>query len=391
MAALNFLGLWIYRLVRNMGVSPQCYSPQTVIWKFNRHRFSLLLTGALIISALLQVLVYIKFGGIVSYIETAADANFGAEAFSGMGPLFMFSESFPILAMIRFVAYAQKKQSWQTVSVLVTVLILFIILRLFFGGLRGSRSNTIWAIFWAVGMIHFWIRPISKKAIALGLAGLVLFMYIYGFFKSGGLEGLKTAFESQDARVNMEQTSGRSWKSLLLQDLGRSDIQAFLLYRLTKPDSDYEYALGRTYWAATTTLIPGAIFPNRPLSKSKEGTDAQYGMNSYTPGKFESSKVYGLAGEAMLNFGPLAIPLSFIVLGFVVGYVRRCSFTWHPLDTRSLLLPFLANFCFVVLVSDLDNDIFFLFKQGAFPFFIILLSSKSYVYPLAGRQIARDT
>jgi hypothetical protein len=385
MAMLNFLGLWVYRLVRSIGNPPQLRSAVApTIWKLNWKQFPIILCSALLLSAILQIFVYAKFGGILSYIATATDVSgSGGEAFSGMGPLFMISESFPILAMIGFVAYARKRPKWQTVAVLVLVVIAFVILRLFFGGLRGSRSNTIWALFWAVGMIHFWIRPLSRKAIALGLVGLILFMYVYGFFKSGGLEGVKTAFESYESHISTNE-SGRSWKSLLLQDLGRSDIQAFMLYRLSQPDSDYQYALGRTYGAALTMLIPSALLPNKPPSKTQEGTDLQYGMYSYVPGLLESSKVYGLAGEAMLNFGPWAVPISFAALGLSVGLVRRWLYTWHISDTRILLLPFLVNFCFVVLISDLDNDLFFLFKQGCFPFFVILVSSKSFrlsLYP----------
>ena len=36
----------------------------------------------------------------------------------------------------------------------------------------------------------------------------------------------------------------------------------------------------------------------------------------------------------------------------------------------------LTNFCFVVLVSDLDKDIFFLFKNSGFPTLLIWLSSQ---------------
>lgn len=399
MASLNFLGLLVYRFFRNLGSSanPKTYlSNQQVkqeIWKLNNRRFPTILCSALFLAAGLQLLVYIRFGGIMSYIASATDlTGVGKEAFSGMGLLFMLSESFPILAMMGFAAYAHNDKKLQTLPVLLLVLVIFLGLQFLFGGLRGSRSNTIWAMFWAVGIIHLWIRPISKKAIALGLVGLVLFMYFYGFFKAGGLDGVRTAFESEEARVSLEETSGRSWEVLLLQDLGRSDIQSFLLYRLMRSDSDYEYAWGRTYLAATTTLVPSFFLPNKPPNKSKEGTDAQYGMESYVPGRRVSSKVYGLAGEAMLNFGPVAVPLVFVMLGLVVRHVRRWMLSWHPLDTRSLFLPMLVNFCFVVLVSDLDNDIFFLFKQGAFPFTVILLSSKAhymsnfYSKPASGQQ-----
>ena len=59
-------------------------------------------------SAVLQLLVYQKFGGISNYIEAATrEANREGEGeFAGSGIVFLFSESFPILAMMGFAAYA---------------------------------------------------------------------------------------------------------------------------------------------------------------------------------------------------------------------------------------------------------------------------------------------
>jgi hypothetical protein len=420
MAILNFLGLWVYRFSRNIAAKPSenqskftsCtrlnrpeaelpnspsqaqpgnensgllslvqngakgQSKQTV-WKLDRRRFIPILCFALMLSAVLQLSVYQKFGGIGGYIEAATRAaRREGNEFQGMGIVVLFSECFPILSMMGFAAYAQKNKRRQTWIVLIVVLLIFLVLQMLFGGLRGSRSNTIWALFWVAGIIHFWIRSIHKKHIAIALVFLVFFMYLYGFFKTGGLEGISTALEGQEARASLEQKSGRSWQGLVLQDLGRSDIQAFLLYRLTRPDSDYQYAWGRSYLSALTMLIPSAIMPNKPASKIKDGTEAQFGTGSYHPELWASSKVYGLAGETMLNFGPYLIPFSFIFLGIVVGRVRRLLWQLEPADTRLILLPFLVNLCFVILVSDLDNDIFFIMKNGGMPFMVLWLSCK---------------
>lgn len=256
----------------------------------------------------------------------------------------------------------------------------FLVLQMFFGGLRGSRSNTIWALFWGLGIIHFWLRPVTKKEIAFGLVFLMFFMYIYGFFKNGGIEGVQQALQEDTSAA--EEKSGRTWKGMLLGDLGRTDVQAFVLYRMMRHNSDYQYAWGRTYFAATTIMIPGAILPNKQPNKSMEGTNVMSGMGSYNPqepGKWIASKVYGLAGEVMLNFGPLPVPLAFIVFGVMVGRVKRCLVTWDSADIRLLLLPVMVNLCFVVLVSDLDNDIFFLLKNAGFPILLICLIHKKIV------------
>ncbi|MDJ0617723.1 MAG: hypothetical protein QNJ63_13445 [Calothrix sp. MO_192.B10] len=381
MAILNFLGILVYRFSRNLISQPKKNKSKQIIWKIEPKRFFPIVCVALILAAILQLMVYQKFGGLENYIAAATRAarREGENEFQGMGIVFLLSESFPILSMMAFAVYAKTKKWLQTNTALIIALIIFLGLQLIFGGLRGSRSNTIWALFWAVGIIHFWLRQINKKQIAIGLVFLVLFMYLYGFFKTGGLEGLNTALEGQEARTTLQEESGRSWESLALQDLGRSDVQAFLLYRLMDPNSDYEYAWGRTYLPALTMFVPSAIMPEKPAEKMKEGTEIQFGKGTYHPQLWSSSKVYGLAGETMLNFGPYAVPFSFIVLGIVVGYVRRWLVNWSVGDNRLLLLPMLVNFCFIVLVADTDNYIFFILKNSGMAILVIFLSCKRIV------------
>ena len=92
-----------------------------------------------------------------------------------------------------------------------------------------------------------------------GFGFLVLFMYLYGFYKDLGGEAL-TAFEEG----SLNEKSGRSFQGMLLGDLGRADVHAFLLHRLCKRDSDYRYAWGRTYLGSIALLVPASIWPDRP-------------------------------------------------------------------------------------------------------------------------------
>jgi hypothetical protein len=382
MAILNFMGLCIYRIARNTGTIPTKNQFKTkTVWTINQKLFPPILIAALLLSAVLQVFTYQKFGGVMNYISAATSKEAeDASQFKGMGILFIVSESFPILAMMGFVVYAQKYKRLRTLTILIGVLMVFLVLQMFFGGLKGSRSTTIWALFWALGIIHFWLRSVTKKEIAFGLVFMIFFLHTYSFFKHGGIEGFQQALQGNTSAA--EEKPGTSLQGMLLGDLGRSEVQAFVLYRIVRPNSDYEYAWGRTYFAATTILIPGSILPNKPQNKSMEGTNAMFGMGSYNPeepGRWVASKVYGLAGEAMLNFGPLAVPFAFIVLGIVVGRVKRCLLIWDTSDVRLLLLPMMVNFCFVVLVGDFDNQIFFLIKSSGFPVLVLWLSSKNIV------------
>jgi hypothetical protein len=374
MAILNCLGLIIYRMSRETFFqhSMRKKARQTV-WQLDQKRLTPILLLSLVITAGLQILVYRQYGGLSGYVA-AYEAR--EEAFEGMGWFFMLSESFPILAMMGFAFYGRNNMLVRTWPVLAVVLVVFLLLQMLFGGLRGSRSNTVWALFWAVGIIHFWIRPVPRKLIYAGVIFLVLFMYLYGFYKGVGSQALY-AFEGAEARVELAEETGRSLESTVLGDLGRSDVQALLLHNLVMAVSDYEYAWGRTYLGAVALLIPRALWPERPPTKVKEGTEAQYGMGWYVPDtRLKSSRVYGLAGEAMLNFSPVAVPFTFVLLGLSVGYVRRLLFDSPPFDARLFLFPFCVNFCFALLTSDSDNLLFFSIKNAAVAFLVIGLSSR---------------
>jgi hypothetical protein len=369
MAALNVVGLVCYRFGLKLSGRR---SGQGSVWTLDRRRLWPLLVGALLITGALQAYVYMSFGGLGGFIQAYTN-RYEEQAFEGMGWVFMLAESFPILALIGYAAFAQRRPWAKTWLVLLCVIAIFIVLKIFFGGLRGSRSNTVWGLFWAVGIIHFWIRAVPRRMILAGLPLLLIFMYGYGLYKGAGADVLR-ALEGRQERLELEARTSRGVQTALLADLGRSDVQAYLLYQLARSDSDYELGWGRTYVGALAILVPRWLLPDRPQTKVKEGTDLQHGVGTYSQGRV-SSRVYGLAGEAMLNFGALAVPVAFLLWGFVVGEVKRRLLLLHPLDVRWLLVPLVINLCFVTLVGDSDNIVFFLLKNAIVPFGVLFLCS----------------
>jgi hypothetical protein len=381
MALFNIVCILVYRWARRffgaaIAVSTQPMSHRRFIPK----RIFWLLGGGMALSLVLQILVYRQFGGIAAYAEAATNLDPDVpDAFKGFGMVFLFSESFPILAMIAYTIVAQRHPRLRQWSSLIIVLVVFVGLQLFFGGLRASRANTIWALFWVVGIIHFWIRPITRRQVTIGVVCLVLFMYLYGFFKGGGFAGVQRAFQGSQERAALEQEVNRDLPGLLLGDLGRSEVQAYTLYRLMRPESDYEYVWGGTYLAGMSILLPSAVLPEKPLySKERQSTELLYGKGTYGAGRWHSSKIHALAGEVMINFGPWTAPIPFIALGALVAWVGCCYRAWQNGDVRQLLLPVMVNLCFVVLVSDMDNIVFFMFKNCGLPTAIVLIGSRGY-------------
>jgi hypothetical protein len=158
-------------------------------------------------------------------------------------------------------------------------------------------------------------------------------------------------------------------------DLERSDLQAYLLFRLSQPGSNVELAYGRTYVEGALDFIPYEIFHYRLPGKLKYGTNVVFGADTYSPGRAASTKIYGLAGETMLNFGVYSAPFGFILLAAAVGYARAIGGRLSAADSRWYFVPILSIACVVFVSSDLDNVIFILLQHALVPFVVIRLCS----------------
>jgi hypothetical protein len=390
MGALNLLGLLIYRRARRFFMERWGDKPFRTTWTVNVKRAYPALGTLLLIAATVQVMMYARFGGMAGLAEThSAYALKRTDAFDNSGLFFAVGESAPILMMFAIAVFfklRKKRPAWFTLGGVVLVLAAMVV---YFGGLRGSRSTVLEALFWGVCIVHLYVRPLPRISVFAGLGLAFFFMFAYNTYKHGGTLGVATAMDSSVSTSSA--LKGSQAEIILLDDLSREDIQAFELYRLS--GDDYQYAFGRTYWGALATMVPRAFWPSRPDGKIKEGTEIQSGMGSYIPLVYSSSRVYGLAGEAILNFGPAAVPLSFIAMAFVVVLVRRFVSQLPSFDTRLLMVPFMLYMCLVVIVGDSDNVVFGLGKEGAIPALAMVMISdrRRQRAPAMGRRfIPRD-
>lgn len=368
MAALNAIGLAAYRVTSRPTRREYGARHPRSGWKLSRNRFMLVAAFVLTLTCVAQIGVYASFGGIGGYIDTY---RAHPETFQGSGWFFIISESFPLIALMTFLVYVRRRgnivwNNWHTIGALLA----FFVVQLLFGGLRGSRSNTVWALIWALGMIHFWMRPIRRGLVYVGVVFVIGFIYLYGFYKE------YHGAASVTATLKVAKKRDRSLAAAVLGDLGRSDIQAFVLYRLLATDSDYELEWGRTYLGTAALLVPRSVWPDRPPTAVKAGTEIQHYGGSYAPEQFESSRVYGLAGETMLNFGPLMVPVMFLLLGLVVRRVREFPVTAVPFDSRLLITPFLAEICIWLVIGDSAPILWSIVKQGLMPTAVIFAASR---------------
>ena len=361
MALINAGGLILYLASRRIFPVRR---PRTA-WVVRAPSFFTAISIALPIAFSLQVYIFVKFGGITGFMRAFTERD--TAAFSGMGYVFLLAETFPVFLAIAVLVWKRdflKRSPWIFLFLLVVA---FFFLKLICGGLRGSRTITVFGLFWVVGAIHVWVRPVSRRFLAVGVLFIVAFMYLYGFYKDVGLRAFEAVNDTSKIG-RLEDNSGRTMYEVLLSDLARTEIQATLLHQVVT--GDYQFGWGKTYLEDCAFFIPHALWPDRPEGKVTAGTEALFGRGSYDPVVHRATYIYGLAGEAMLNYPPVFAPLAFILLAFVVSRLRSFLVADKD-DLRLLLIPVFAYGSVLLMGSDLDNLLFASLSIAVAPLILI--------------------
>src|ERR1700722_18294802 len=298
MAALNAVSLLAYRMAQNYAFNWTTRSPAK--WEIDKKRFHFFFFLALACSVAGVYAFFSVLNGIPGMVKSFEE---NLQAYTGKGWLLVFAWPLSVLCFIIliYVWTNREVRLRRPASIGIFLVCAFGISQFILMGWYGSRQATIWAMFWMAGIIHYRVDRLSRKVVAAGLIFLVAFMYFYGFYKEQGRTGFGV-LQSPSAWV---QPAGyqRDIKLLLLDDLARADVNAYMLYNLIKFPKDYDYRWCLTYIGSPSFLVPRFLWPNRPNYKVDAGTEATLGKSS----SYDSMRVYGLTGEALLNFGPWGV------------------------------------------------------------------------------------
>ncbi len=387
MALINLVSVFLYRAARRASSRIGRHGDRRVglqkhisVWVGDR--LSVAIAVGVLVSLVANVAIWLEFGGLSGYV---AAFETGAVSFVGKGWLFSLSEPLPILVGLWVVAkrWAVEETPVRTLSgaAFAALLAAPVMAVAFTGILRGSRSIPVITVAWVVGLYHVGVRRVSPRFLVWSGVLVLVMMYVVGFYKASGLEGLRIALGGAQAREQLSTETNRTPTAILLGDLGRADVQAQVLYAV----ADYslgDYALGSTYVGdAASVLLPDSVWPGRPEGKSGPGTRALYG-DYLSSGSFKASNIYGLGGEALLNFGVVGPPLAFAVLGLVVGRFSRWGSRLQRGDPRLLLLPFAVLCCVLLFLNDFDNVVRWVFGFGTLPIVVVLAGSRRLSRPL---------
>lgn len=324
------------------------------------------------ISFACQIIVYAKLGGISGFISTY-ETRSEDQGFAGFGLLFIISEFFPIALIFLFYIKALYNPVLRKgKSIMIFLLVLFVACMLF-GGLRGSRSNTILTMLHACMVIHYFIRKFQVKEMVIGVVMLISFMYVYKFYKQGGSEAVSQYTEGT-LDVSEDKYNFNVFE-MLLTDFARGDIQPYMVYRYQ--NSNYKPKMGATYIGGLLHYIPG-VDKDALTTKKTAATELLYDYDGKAMG-FYTTRIFGLLGEYILNFGYYTAFLIFLPLAFFMARLDKWVYSLTATDVRNFIVPLWILFIVFLFSADLDNVIFFYMKRMLLVIVMLWLVSGKFI------------
>ncbi len=295
---------------------------------------------------------------------------------------FVFAEAFPVLLYMFIIIKNKFYNNTQcSKSAFYLRLLFFIILAFIFTGLRGSRSNFLFTVLWILMIGHIFEYKISKRLVFIIAIPALVFNFYYGIYKQIGLDVFQVFTGERTIEEISEQYPHRSVPSYLIGTFSRTRLHAFMLYRYHEYPERYSLGYGETYVGDTLRVLLPERFQPDLADKRDKGTELLYGAGDYqTYGPERSTRIYGIYGEALLNFGIIGIFAVFTLWGGVVAILTNI----YKSAVRSkylfvLFLPLVVRLVSMMYLYDWGNIVFQLIKNGLFPFmFLLFISYKHY-------------
>lgn len=307
------------------------------------------------------VFVSVAYGIYTIYLSASVlkDVN-GQLQFSGSIYQYLIIESGPLafcwLVTLYFLSRGRRPEPFEALAI--GAVQIFLILAL--SSSRGSRVAIISQLLICAQIYNFYVFRFRLRHYLVGGIALAAFLQVYAYYKYGGINVLNDYVSGRSSSATVERYNNPV--TFVVGDIGRADIQAPLITRYMAGAFTPNY-FGETYLSGMSLLLPKDLRPDFLRPKIQIGADAQLDRGGlaqdYTgvvlmDGNFVSSRIYGLLGEALLNFGWIGPPFAFLLFGILsrAALLRATNFqTWD----RLLTTPFFAALPIYMLFYDFDN------------------------------------
>lgn len=366
LSMIYFYGIMVLSIVDSFPVKKKIYRNK---WKFKKNALSVIIL-CLLVSFAAQTIFYVKVGGLFNYMKSFTYKNEIINPLKGQGIYFIVSELFPYLYILYFYIknYCRKTSGFK-----VFLFLFFLMLScLYFGGLRGSRSNTIYVMLHAFVLIHFTIyRFKNTHFFTIGLL-FVCFMTIGKIYKDHGI----SMFE--DSRIERIDSELSPVEEIIVNDLTRYGIMSYELF-MFQENKFYQNKYGETYLYGTLIFVPFGRVIQKSLNikgRTSAASELQYDFDGYQRSTFrQNSRIFGFIGEAMLNFGIYSFFLSFIILFLILRLIIFYIDGIKNDDIRMYIIAFIPMFIILLINSDFNNVLLTLVKRILPMFFVLRIVS----------------
>lgn len=294
--------------------------------------FALLSLGAL-------AFIYVKLGGYAriaelygARVELSGTDN---DPFRGLGVVQALANTSPLWVFV-CLTMRRRRSTWLTAVAFIQLGVLGWLS----SGIAGSRQGIVFVLVFALFVHHAFVAPIGPRTIrtagiGVALVGLLLMPLKFGLGYDD-IANLSQRFaEQRDLELSMGPVS-----AFLFRDLSRFDVQTLAIDTVTQPG--YEYPIGRSFAGAFASIVPSALWSDRPDTFALEKSEIVRDLERTSLDK--TTLLFGMPGEFLVNFGiagfvmAFAIPALLLVLQNNVGARSR---KWLPLRAVMWPLPFL--------------------------------------------------
>lgn len=239
-----------------------------------------------------------------------------------------------VVSMVAFLLLFRRYLRGQSEHLEQALIVGFVILRLGAGVASGWLGSAIWFVL-VLGVAHFDVRRRTPKAVIAGLVIVILFLqpgkpefrkrYWHGIGNTVGTASERTTF--------WLTASLRAWSEALERPEKRGKLFDATVTRasLLEPTAmvvqmtptQVPYQNGRLYKYLAVTLIPRAIWPDKPsFSESNQFYQVAYHITDRRDlGKVSMS--VGTLAESYINFGWFGPPFVMFLLGLLLNLIRR--------------------------------------------------------------------
>jgi hypothetical protein len=372
MGFVNLIGVLLYKGVQRWAQRGTIRLPTK--WVAVPGRTGPVLLIGIFLSLASFVFVLTKLGGFSGMASAVTEES---TSLHGIGIPRLLGYALPMLCFFVITIYARDR-SWRRggMTAALALLALLGILQLAVAGWSTARGESATAVVWILIGIHYLWRRLGRMTLLWLAIPAVLFLWTYTFYKSLGVKVFDYV-RSGTSVSDLAYDSQRTFTGFLVGDMARCDIQAYILWMETDQPGAYDKWWGATYLTALAPTVPDWIWPGKPEHAGKlvAGTELQYGRGSYRPSERAfSSRAYGMAGEAMLNFGAWGVPVVFAMWGLFVGRFRRYLRSIPNGDLRLLAAPFGTYFLLNMLLWDSDNYVAHSVMRAAVPLVILFVA-----------------